>query len=275
MRLCKTYQFNSGITGLKLGWSLAGPPLMTVYCYLFGDTMIDTGQSHIGREVVSIACDNRIKQIFLTHHHEDHSGNAAAIQILAGANVFGHHLSIEKLKIPYSILPYQKYVWGKTTPLTLKPLPEQIETVLGKMISIHTPGHSKDHTVFFLPDQGIIFSGDLYLGDRIKFFRADEDIGTQIESLKKLVDLDFDILLCGHNPKQKKGKEHICLKLNFLENLYGDIIELWKKGLPEKEVFRSLKLKESHFIKYFCFGNVSMINGVSSSIRHHKSINRV
>ncbi|MBF0573083.1 MAG: MBL fold metallo-hydrolase [Desulfamplus sp.] len=272
MRLCKTYQLNNSITALKLGWSLAGPPLMTVYCYLFGDTMIDTGQSHMGRDVVSIARDNRIKQIFLTHHHEDHSGNAAAIQTLDGADVFGHDLSIEKLKTPYSILPYQKYVWGKTTPLTLKPFPEEIETVLGKMFPIHTPGHSKDHTILFLPDKGIIFSGDIYLGDRIKFFRADEDIGTQIKSLKKLSHLNFDILLCAHNPKQERGKEHIFLKLNFLENLYGDIIELWKKGLSEKQIFSSLKLKESHLVKYFCFGNVSMMNGVRSAIRHYNFI---
>lgn len=139
------------------------------------------------------------------------------------------------------------------------------------MVPLHTPGHSKDHTVFFLPDEGILFSGDLYLGDRIKFFRSDEDMGVQIDSLRKLAHLDFNILLCGHNPKEKNGKTHICSKLDFLENLYGDIIELWEKGASEKQVFRLLKLKESYFIKYFCFGNVSMMNGVRSAIRHHDS----
>ncbi|MGD9731676.1 MAG: MBL fold metallo-hydrolase [Desulfamplus sp.] len=275
MRFCKEYPFNNNIKGFELGWSLAGPPLMTVYFYLFGHTMIDTGQSNMRREILTIARDNRIKQIFLTHHHEDHSGNAAAIKEMLGAKVSGHCLSREKLKNAYSILPYQKYVWGKTTPLELDDFTEPIETELGKMAAIHTPGHSKDHNVFFLQDQGILFSGDIYLGDKIKFFRSDENIGLQIDSLRKLALLDFDILLCAHNPKQKNGKNHICAKLDFLENLYGSIIELWKKGFDEKEIFRLLQLKESYFIKYFCFCNVSMINGVRSAVRHYESVDKI
>ncbi len=271
MRFCKEYKFDRGIRGFQLGWSIAGPPLMTVYFYLFDHTMIDTAQSNMRKEVLTIARENRVKQIFLTHHHEDHSGNAAAIQILLASDVLGHRLSREKLKTSYSILPYQKYVWGKTTPLELEDFTETIETEIGKMFPVHTPGHSKDHTVFFLPDEGILFSGDIYLGDKIKFFRSDENIGLQIDSLRKLALLDFDILLCSHNPKQKNGKNHICAKLDFLENLYGSIIELWKKGFSEKEIFRLLQLKESYFIKYFCFGNVSMINGVRSAIRHHET----
>lgn len=271
MRSCKEYQFDNGIRGFKLGWSVAGPPLMSVYFYLFDNIMVDTGQPHMRREVVSIASNNRVKKIFLTHHHEDHSGNAASIKSLLGAEVTGHHLSREKLKEHYSILPYQKYVWGATTPVELGHLPAEIDTRLGKIVPIHTPGHSKDHTVFFMPERGILFSGDLYLGDRIKFFRSDEDMGGQIDSLKKLTSLNFETLLCAHNPRQKNGKVHIQSKLDFLENLYGSIIDLWEKGFPEKEVFKSMRLKEAYFIKYLCFGNVSMINGVRSAVRHYKA----
>jgi len=99
------------------------------------------------------------------------------------------------LKKPYSILPYQKYVWGRTTPVRVKRFPQIIETPSGKMIPVHTPGHAKDHTVFFLPEKGVLFSGDLYLADHIKFFRSDENMGIQIESLKKVINLDFNTLL--------------------------------------------------------------------------------
>jgi len=75
--------------------------------------MIDTGQSHMAKEVLNIARQSGLKQVFLTHHHEDHSGNAAIIQKTLDANVYGHGLTAEKLKAPYPILPYQKYVWGK------------------------------------------------------------------------------------------------------------------------------------------------------------------
>ena len=271
MNICNSQSFDHGIKGFKLGWSLAGPPLMTVYCYLFGQTMIDTGQSHMERQVLGIAKENRVKHVCLTHHHEDHSGNGAMLHKHMGIEVFGHPLTGEKLKTPYKILPYQKYVWGKTTPLAVCPFPDTMETGLGKMISLHTPGHARDHVVYFLSGKGIVFSGDLYLGDRIRYFRADEDMGTQISSLKKVLELDFSILLCSHNPRVKNGRQHIRNKLDFLENLYGNIIALWEKGVAEREIFRRLRLKEEYVIKCFCFGNVSMGNGLKSAIRHYEA----
>lgn len=253
-----------------MGWSLFGPPLLTVYCYIFDDLMVDSGQSHMQKEALEIAGDYNIKRIFLTHHHEDHSGNAAAIKQCYDTTVFGHLLTKEKMKASFNILPYQKYVWGKTTPLTIEPVPQKIETAWGEMVPVHAPGHSKDHTVYLLKDAGVLFSGDLYLADKIKFFRSDEDLGTQIKSLKKILKLDFDMLLCSHYPKEEQGKKRVEKKLAFLEELYGNIIKFWGKGYTEKQIVRALKLKENYLIKYFCLGNVSMINGVRSAIRHYK-----
>ena len=268
MRLCKEYDFN-GIKGFQLGWSLLGPPLMTTYCYIVGDIMIDTGQSHMQKEVLEIAKNHQIKKVVLTHHHEDHSGNAAAVKLNCGAMVYGHALTKEKMKTSFQILPYQKYVWGKSTPLVIELFPKTIKTPLGEMVPVHTPGHAKDHTAFFLKHAGILFSGDLYLADKIKFFRSDEDVNAQILSLKKILKLDFDTLLCSHYPKLKNGKRRIQSKLEFLEELEGNIIRLYEKGCSVKQIFRTLKLKESYSTKYFCFGNVSMINGVKSVARHY------
>ncbi|MCP3898503.1 MAG: MBL fold metallo-hydrolase, partial [Desulfobacteraceae bacterium] len=208
MRVCKEYDFNK-IKGFKLGWSLLGPPLMTTYCFAFGDMMIDTGQSHMQKQVLKIAEDHQIKRVVLTHHHEDHSGNAAAIKQKYGSSIYGHELTKKKMSTLFHILPYQKYVWGKATPLKIDLIPESIDTDLGKMIPVHTPGHSKDHMAYYLKNEGVLFSGDLYLADEIKFFRSDEDLRTQIASLKKILKLDFDILLCSHYPKLKNGKNRI------------------------------------------------------------------
>lgn len=270
MRVCKSYPFDHGITGYRLGWSLAGPPLMTTHCYAFDRIMMDTGQSHMGREVTALAKERKVERIYLTHHHEDHSGNSASVYRATGASVFGHAITRDKLSRPFPILPYQKYVWGKSCPVPVKSLPEAIETPLGPMVPIHTPGHSKDHTAYFLPDRGVLFAGDLYLADRIKFFRSDEDMGAQIASLKRIAALDFDVLLCCHYPKRKNGPERIRRKLAFLEELYGNIIRLWKKGYSRQTIFRTLKLREDYVTKLFCFGNVSMFNGVRSAVRHYE-----
>lgn len=274
MHFMKKIQFKE-TTGYQLGWSVFGPPLMTVYCYVLGDLMIDTGQSHMQKEALRIAEDHKIKKIVLTHHHEDHSGNAAVIKEAVDARVYGHQLTVKKMSGPFKILPYQKYIWGKAKALKMEIMPDKIDTILGDMVPLHTPGHSKDHTTFFLKNAGIVFSGDLYLGDKIKFFRADEDMGTHILSLKKILKLDFDTLLCSHHPKIEHGKKRIEKKLAFLEDLYGSTILFWNKGYPEKEIFKALKLKEDYFIKYFCFGNVSMINGVKSAVRHYNTRSKI
>jgi glyoxylase-like metal-dependent hydrolase (beta-lactamase superfamily II) len=142
---------------------------------------------------------------------------------------------------------------------------------MGEMIPVYTPGHSIDHNSYLIKNEGVLFSGDLYLGDRIKYFRSDENIGAQIDSLKKVLSYDFEVLLCGHSPKRKNGKQRIQRKLDFLQNLYGNIVSLWEKGLPEKQIFTSLNLKENYIAKTICFGDVSLFNGVKSAIRHYKS----
>ena len=96
-------------------------------------------------------------------------------------------------------------------------------------------------------------------------------MGTQILSLKKILELDFDILLCSHYPKLENGKRRIKSKRAFLEELHGNIIKFYEKGYSEKQIFKVLKLKEDYFVKYFCFGNVSMLNGVRSVLRHYIS----
>jgi len=270
MRICKLKSFGK-IRGFKLGWSPLGPPLMTVYCYLLGDLMIDTGQAHMRKEVLRIIGDHPVRRIFLTHHHEDHSGNAAAIKSACRAEVFGHPLTKSKLAAAFRILPYQKYVWGKSTPLQMEAFPGRIDTALGEMIPVPTPGHSKDHTAYLLKDAGVLFSGDLYLADTIKYFRADEDLGAQIASLRRVLDLDFDTLLCSHFPRLENGKRRIEKKLSFLETLYGEVVGLREKGYSARRIFKALHLQEAHFTKYFCFGNVSMLNGVRSIIRHHET----
>jgi glyoxylase-like metal-dependent hydrolase (beta-lactamase superfamily II) len=272
MRLFRSHNFNQ-IQAYELGWSLIGSPLMTVYCYVLGDIMIDSAQSHMQKEVIEIASKHNIKHLCLTHYHEDHSGNANAIKRTLSANVYGHKITLEKMKAPFKILPYQKYMWGKAAPTNIKQIPDKIETIMGEMIPVYTPGHSNDHNCYLIKNEGILFSGDLYLGDRIKYFRSDENIGAQIDSLKKVLSLDFKVLLCSHSPKRKNGKQHIQRKLDFLQNFYGNIILLWKKGLPEKQIFTSLNLKDHYIAKMICFGDVSLFNGVKSAIRHYKSEN--
>ncbi len=260
------------VKAYELGWSPLGHPMMTVHVYLVDDLMVDTALAHLRREVMGIARESGIRRAILTHHHEDHSGNAAALKESLNITVYGHPLTVSKMRRDFKIFPYQHYMWGKTVPLEMAVVPEVTETANFRLKAIHTPGHSRDHVVYLDPDRGILFSGDLYLSDRIKYFRADEIVADQIASLKRILRLDFDMLLCCHRPRPAGGKERIANKLQFLEDLYGSIRRTWKKGMNEKQIFHELGLKEQHFVKWFCFGNVSMRNMVRSAVRSLEAI---
>ncbi len=244
---------------IQLGYSPIGSPLMSVFMYVVDGLLIDTAQHHMAKVVMGLLRETSLSRIVLTHHHEDHSGNAAMISSRHAIPVMAHPLAAEKLRLGFPIRPYQHLVWGKTPALAVTPLIDAVETNRFLLTPIHTPGHSKDHIVFFENQRGWLFSGDLYLGERIKFFRSDEDFCDQIASLKKLMKLDFDTLFCAHNPCLKNGKQKIKNKLQFLEDLYGHVRKLVEKGCSAKAIIKELDPRNDRGVKWLTMGNVSQL----------------
>ncbi len=265
MNLIKTEHFDS-VQMIRLGYGPIGPPLMAVFMYVVDGLVIDTAQHHMAKAVRELLREKTLNRIILTHHHEDHSGNAAMISNWHNLPVMGHPLTAEKLNSGFSIRPYQRLVWGKAPTVTITPLAGAVETEHFKFVPVHTPGHSKDHTVFFEKQRGWLFSGDLYLGERIKFFRSDERLDDQIVSLKKVLALDFDSLFCCHNPSPANGKQKIKNKLQFLEDLYGNILRLAEEGYSEKAIIAALDPHNDRKIKWVTLGNASFANMVRSAM---------
>ena len=254
------------VAAFELGFGPVGRPVMTVYFYYIDGILIDTGQSNMRKHIPSLLQGKECKTILLTHHHEDHSGNAALINRTHGANVFGHPFMIEKMRGGYRILPYQHVVWGRAGKMEVLPLPPMIETGRFTLLPLYTPGHSKDHTVFLEKENGWLFSGDLYIGEKIKFFRSDEKMKDQIESLKKILVYDFDGLFCCHRPCPKNGKVHLKRKLAHLEDLYGTIRTFARKGHSSREIIRKLGNGSDRKVKWITMGNASFANMVRSAM---------
>ncbi len=267
MDICRKHDFGKGeIEAFELGYGPIGRPFMTVFFYLMDGILIDTGQSNMRKDFVELVRDRRIDRVLLTHHHEDHSGNVLPIQKIKNVPVYGHPLTAEKLKKGFRIMPYQIYTWGKADKVEIEHLPPQIETERFSFITIHTPGHSKDHTVFLEKERGWLFSGDLFLGPRIKYFRADEKLKDSIESLRKVLQYDFETLFCSLNPQPRNGKQMLQRKLENLEDLYGKVEKLVHEGYDEKSIIKIMG-EEIKLIKYITFGNVSRAHMIGAAIR--------
>lgn len=240
---------------------------ITVIFYQIGNILIDTGHYRNRKRVLNALNGEKLDVILLTHFHEDHSGNAFAISQLKQIEVLGHPITAEKLKKGFHILPYQRFMFGNASSVVVHSYPDSIKTDHYTLYPIHTPGHSKDHTVYLEKENGWLFSGDLYLSSKIKYFRSDESIVDQINSLKKLLAYDFDALFCTFNPCVSGGKAKLKEKLDFLENFYGDILRKKQMGHSERRIIQSMKHQEVRPVKWFTMGNVSFSNMVRSAYR--------
>ncbi len=265
MHIIKAHDFKE-VQALELGYGPFLPPLMTVYLYSLNSTLIDTGQRNMRRAVLEWVDSKKPQRILLTHHHEDHSGNAAVISNRYNIPVLGHSLTVESMQKPSRIFPYQHFVWGAAERMEMSECNEDIDLGNYRLTPIHTPGHSKDHCVYLEKNRGWLFSGDLYLADRIKFFRADERILDQIHSLQKILTYEFDTIFCCHHPRLTEGHDHMKAKLQFLEDFYGSVKLLWQQGNNATEIMKRAKLKEDWMVRLICMGNVSMKNMILSTI---------
>lgn len=266
MRYVKKHSFGD-VQGFEVGIAPAGRPIKSVYIYKVGSVIIDTGPYHLRQEIKGLLEGSDVSKILLTHHHEDHSGNAALLQRSFDVPVYLHEYGVAKLSRGFKILPYQQILFGKVPPVQAEMCPDSIEGEDVCFTAIHTPGHSKDHTVYFEETKGWLFSGDLWVGEKIQFFRSDEHINQQIESLQKIMNLEFEMLFCGHRPSTSNCKKHIARKLEYLISFQQQVLELHQQGFEESEIVKRMRTKNDLLVKTFTMGNASFSHIVRSSLK--------
>lgn len=246
-----------------------GKNVQSVYTFRLGDTLIDTAHRNSREEVIAQLDGKGIHQILLTHYHEDHSGNAGFLQRRWKATLMGHAETAKKLKNGYRVSPLSSYISGHVGKADVKVIDKNSEIYAGghRIVPVFSPGHSYDHFSYHVPDKGWLFSGDLFVAERIKYFANFESIKQQIESLRKLCALDFDVLLCSHNPKIKNGKQHLQRKLQNFEDFYQTVLELNRSGMSPKEILEQAGMKENHFYDWITLGNFNAVNMVKSVLK--------
>ena len=232
----------------------------TFVVYRIGDTLIDAGPSNQWRAVRAFVAEKAPRRLVLTHHHEDHSGNASRVARLYGLKPLAPEMSRDKLRRGYRTPPVQRFVWGPPRPVETDPLPDRIVLPAGDtLMPIHTPGHAKDHHCLFRPEHRALFSGDMFLSRRLTHMRADEDLALLMRSLAELLKLDFELVFCAHRGPAEDGFAAMTEKLAFLKQLCLDARHLHNEGVPENVGTERL-LGPEDFLSKLSFGNISKRN---------------
>lgn len=238
---------------------------MQVHCYRVGDTLIDTGLSCLSEQLLDYVLRCGVRQAWITHHHEDHSGNAAALR-RAGIRVMASQKTAHILSYDYPIPFYEHLVWGRSHPALVSPLePTTTEVSIGNRrgIVISARGHCPDQVAFYVPDEGWLFSGDAFLHEQVRLFRRDEDFWDTLKTMETFLTLDFDALWCGHRPRLNRGKYAITQKRDWLIQLSEEAKDLHQKGLPFNEIAARMKLGSGGFF-WLSAGDASGTNLVRS-----------
>lgn len=254
------------VKAIRVGRSLAGRQLMTVIYYHLDEILIDTGPYCARKSVAHYLGNHRIEKALLTHCHEDHAGNVGLL-LEKGIRVFGHEKSVAALSRRHHLKPYEYILFGKLESAQIESVATKIQTKRHVLLPIHTPGHSHDHTVYYEPDRGWLFSGDLFLSPKIKIWRQDEDMLKTIASLERVLELDLTMLFCGHNPQLNYPKKALEMKKNQLLTLVETASKLLTQGLSRREIIgRLCKGRERYFEKWLTLGDASYQNMVDAAI---------
>ncbi len=254
----------AGVRRIRLVRRTFGHELMPVYCYAMGDTLVDSGMPAAARQVLDLAEQLGLRRAVLTHHHEDHAGNAAPL-VAAGVEVSASPLTARllahKLPLPF----YQHLVWGTPRPAMVREL--RSETVaIGPFEArvVAAPGHAVDQIVLHVPERGWLFSGDVFIHERVKVFRRDEDFAAAVATLERLLELDFDTLFCGHRPVAEGGRSALARKLDWLRQLEDGARHHHSRGRGVGEIVHRLGIDTRGSMVLLSAGDASPANLVRS-----------
>ena len=164
--------------------------------------VIDPGpldERHV--DAIIEAAPGKIRWIFVTHTHNDHSPATVPLQARTGAQVFGRVAAHQEWQ-DTSFAPDTHLVGGERFEL---PGPAGQSSTLH---AVHTPGHASNHICYLLEEEKMLFTGDHVMqSSTVVINPPDGDMAAYLRSLHELQEHDLEWLAPGHGflmaqPKQ-------------------------------------------------------------------------
>ncbi len=256
------------VNSIRMTSQLLGVPFYKVHAFFVDGLLIDTGSS-LGRDKFLKLLDTLHPDIVVnTHHHEDHTGNDFWIREKYGLLPLAHPKTSYYLQDPSRWIPwYRRLVWGCPHPSETGRLDSEIETRNFRFLVIPTPGHSDDHICLYEPNEGWLFSGDLFLSEQMKYLRREEDVYSILDSLKKIAGLPVKRMFCSFNGSIECPLDAVHKKIECLENLRQGVEEGFHRGLSPRHIQWNL-LGRSDWMDFFTLGQISKKNLIDAFLKN-------
>lgn len=258
------------VVAIRMARGFMGRPLAWTTAYWVDGLLIDTGPRCAAPELRKVLDKLEVKQIVVTHGHEDNIGGLEDVHArFPAAPVFASYHALPVLAEPtrLRLQLYRRLVWGVPKAIKqVRPLDDmdnQIRTPSYLFRAIETPGHSRDHIALFEPTQRWLFSGDAFIGGAERTWPRESDLFGVIGSLQMLVNLRPERLFPSSGEVRRNPRPEIAEKITGLLRLAKEVARLDASGMNTDEMVTCLFRGESS-LRLWTGGHFSAANLVDA-----------
>jgi glyoxylase-like metal-dependent hydrolase (beta-lactamase superfamily II) len=161
-----------------------------------------------------------VDTVGITHHHFDHSGNL----------IWARETLHAEIAVPPAAV---KLLRGKLPKEGVRLVADGEVIDLGgvRLRVIFTPGHTVDSICYYLEDEGVLFTGDTFLGGSTTTV---SDLGAYRRSLRTLVELpNLKVIGPGHGPIVQEPRARLEELLRHRELRDRQILQALDDGRPQ------------------------------------------
>ncbi len=212
-----------------------------------------------------------VTHVIVTHYHADHIYGLQVFKA-AGARILAHHKGrdyvgsdVASARLESSRHELAPWIDASTQVL---PADEWLEgprelRLGGQRIQIKAmgPAHTPEDLAVYLPDEGVLFAGDLVFRGRIPFV-GNADSGRWVKALSEMLSLQPQVVVPGHGPVSLQAVADMELTRAYLVYLRTSMGQAAKKMDPFDEAYKIVDW--SAFDKVPLFGVLNRVNAYNT-----------
>jgi glyoxylase-like metal-dependent hydrolase (beta-lactamase superfamily II) len=187
-----------------------------------------------------------VKRLIVTHYHADHIYGLQVFKA-AGAEITAHelgrgylHSDTAQLRLQASRQELAPWIDGNTQLVAADrwiSAPERF-TLGGVEFVVQPagPAHTPEDLVLMLPQQGVLFAGDLVFRGRIPFV-GQADSARWVQALERLIAFKPRLIVPGHGPVSTSAESDLMLTRDYLLHLRQTMGEAARNLEPFDEAY--------------------------------------
>lgn len=222
--------------------------------------LIDTGANYNfakqAYEAMRKIEDLKVSTIIITHEHDDHwMGNSFYKDrfnstIYAPKSINENYNENSKPRI-FEILDKNEMENTKVIKADVVVSDEKVINISDKTIKIiptKLTAHTKDDLIVYLPDEKVIFTGDIIMNQRVTSNRDGSVIGT-LKAIDLINSYDWNTLIAGHGTITDKKATDFTIK--YFTLLKTRVLEAIEAGITADEISKVVTMNDFKDIAMF------------------------